>query len=617
MTHQPDPDRPAATATPRHDGGGRHHRRASSNRRRRALLALSGLVAVLLVGVVWLGLDALRARDELQTAAGLVRELQAQVLDGDRDSAATTLDRLQEHAAAAVDSAHGPHWSVAAALPVVGPNVRAVQLVSEVVDGLAQRALPGLLAATELVDPAALAPVGGRVDLEPLTAAAPAVVAADGEVRSAAERIGALDRAGLWASVSGPLDDLAVEVEDVATVTATAARAVQLLPPMLGSDGPREYLLLVQNTAEPRATGGIPGAVILLHAEDGVVQVREQRSGGPLVDLPAPVLPLTRAEQALFGEDLAADIRDVTFTPDFPRSAEIAQALWEQQVGGDVDGVLSVDPGALALLLAGTGPVPLDPGPVAEAAGGALTAQNAEQVLLSSVYLLLAEPVQQDDFFARTASAVFAAVAGGQGGATAAVDGLAEAARQGRLMVWSAHPEEQALLAGTVLSGELRGEVDGAPVVGVFLNDANADKMGFYLRTEVAAERTACRADGGQALTVTVTLTSAAPTSGLPSYVTGTDPGLPAGHLRMNLLLYAPTGGLVEDVRVSSGEPGVTSQVHDDLAVVGRTVQIGPGEMQRLEFDVTTGPGQAEAVILRTTPGILELPSEQGLQPCS
>lgn len=572
---------------------------------------------MLLVGVVWLGLDALRARDELQTAAGLVRELQAQVLAGDREPAAATLDRLQEHAAAAVDAAHGPHWSVAGALPLVGPNVRAVQVVSEVVDGLARRALPGLLEATELVDPAALAPVGGRVDLAPLAAAAPAVVAADDEVRSATERIGGVDRAGLWASVSDPLDDLAGEVEDVATVTATAARAVQLLPPMLGSDGPREYLLLVQNTAEPRATGGIPGAVILLRAEDGVVRVVEQRSGGPLIDLSTPVLPLTRAEQALFGEDLAADIRDVTFTPDFPRSAEIAQVLWEQQVGGGVDGVLSVDPGALALLLAATGPVPLDPGPVAEAAGGALTAQNAEQVLLSTVYLLLADPAAQDAFFARTASAVFAAVAGGQGGAAAAVDGLAEAARQGRLMVWSAHPEEQALLAGTVLSGELRGEVDGAPVVGVFLNDANADKMGFYLRTEVAAQRTACRDDGGQALTVTVTLTSAAPAGGLPPYVTGTDPDVPPGHLRMNLLLYAPTGGLVQDVRVSSGEPGVTSQVHDDLAVVGRTVQLGPGEMQRLEFDVTTGPGQAEAVILRTTPGILELPSEQGLQPCS
>ncbi len=50
----------------------------------------------------------------------------------------------------------------------------------------------------------------------------------------------------------------------VSLTTATAARAVRLLPPMLGADGPREYLLLVQNNAEQRATGGIPGSVVQL-----------------------------------------------------------------------------------------------------------------------------------------------------------------------------------------------------------------------------------------------------------------------------------------------------------------------------------------------------------------
>ena len=38
---------------------------------------------------------------------------------------------------------------------------------------------------------------------------------------------------------------------------------------MLGGDGPRNYLLVFQNNAEIRATGGLPGSWAEVHAEDG------------------------------------------------------------------------------------------------------------------------------------------------------------------------------------------------------------------------------------------------------------------------------------------------------------------------------------------------------------
>ncbi len=586
----------------------RHAARVARSRRRRRRWAWSlgvGVpVAVLLGGVAWLGLDALTARTELLAAGGLVGDLEVAVVDGDRAAAATTLAALQDHAERAAAATDGPHWSAAAALPWVGPDVAAVRTAAEVVDGLARRALPGLLDATDLVDPTTLAPVDGRVDLAPLVEAAPVVIAADAEVQAAGARLAEVDLDALWPMVAAPLTELTEQVREVSMTTATAARAVGLLPPMLGADGSREYLLLVQNSAEPRATGGIPGAVVLLRAEDGRVEVVEQRSGGPLVDLPAPVLPLSPAEERLFGGDLAADIRDVTFTPDFPRSGEIARALWAQQIGGEVDGVVSVDPGALALMLGAIGPVPLAPGPVATAVGGALTADNAVQALLSTVYLTVESPAEQDAFFAETAATVFGALVGGQGEASRSVDALAEAARQGRLMVWSAHPEEQALLEGTVLDGALRGSRAGHAVVGLYLNDANADKMGWYLGTEASVERLACRADGSQTLRLTVRLTNGAPAdaASLPRYVTGPEGDIPAGDTRMNVLVYASTGGYVEDVEVVGAEPGVTSQVHDGLSVVGRTVQLSPGQSQVILYTLVTGIENSPDVELRTTP---------------
>ena len=575
-------------------------RSRSSHRRsrtmRRVLFTLILLLALVAAAVVWVGVDALKARGQLQAAATQVHVLQDQVEKGDRKGAKVTLRSLQGHAAAAQARTHGPQWSVARTLPWVGPNVQAVQTVSEVIDGLAVKALPTLMDATSLVDPTTLAPVKGRVDLKPLVKAAPEVVAANAEVQSAARRIDEVNPNGLLPAVAAPLADLRAQVAKVALTTATAARAVQLLPPMMGADGPREYLLLVQNNSEQRATGGVP-TLILLRAVDGEVKVVQTRSaGGNLANLPKPILPLTAAEQALFSNFLGIYMADVTMTPDFPRSGQLARAIWRQQVGTDLDGVLSIDPGALANVLGATGPVTLS-------SGQSLTSNNAAQLLMNTVYLKILNPIKQDEFFAATAGSVFHAMVSGQGKPAAIVDALAQSAREGRLLVWSAHKNEQALLSGTVLSGGLVGVEGRSPVIGVYLNDGTAAKIGYYLRTDVAAIPTGCHPDGSQTVSVKVTLTNTAPADAadLPPYIASGN-AIPKGQVRTNVLLYAPSGGRVDDVRVIGADQGVFSQTHNGLSVVGKTVQLKPGQRVVIEYNLLTGKGQPGIPVLRVTP---------------
>jgi hypothetical protein len=52
-------------------------------------------------------------------------------------------------------------------------------------------------------------------------------------------------------------DDL---FSSVSTAVDTLSRTSRLLPDMLGRNGPRTYLVLVQNNAEWRSLGGIAGA---------------------------------------------------------------------------------------------------------------------------------------------------------------------------------------------------------------------------------------------------------------------------------------------------------------------------------------------------------------------
>ncbi|MEZ0446832.1 DUF4012 domain-containing protein [Cellulomonas sp. ICMP 17802] len=564
----------------------------------RSVLLGLGIVVVVVIGAgIWLATDAMRAKDALQAARADVRDLQAQVTAGDEAAADRTLVQLQAHAATAKSSTTGPVWTAASSLPWAGDNVSAVRTIARTVDDLAQHALPSLMEATTLVDPTALAPVDGRVDLAPLTQAAPQIVAADASVQLSAQQLEDIDTSALLGVVAEPVEQLRDQVQDVAVTTATAARAAQLVPAMMGADGPRNYLVLVQNNAEQRATGGIPGSVLLLHTDDGAVSVVEQRSGGSLSGLADPVLPLTDAEDVLFGPLLGTDMRDVTFTPDFPRTGALAKGIWEREVGGTIDGVLSVDPGTLALVLGATGPVTMPDGSV-------LTADNAVQALLNGVYLDMPDPKDQDAYFAGTSAAVFGAVVSGQGDAPAVLDALAEAARQGRLMLWSAAEGEQDRLAGTVLSGELQGADRDSAVIGVYLNDGTQAKMGYYLDLTIDAQATTCRPDGSQLVHADVTLTSTAPADAaqLPSYLVGLDNIVPLGDIRTNVLIYAPEGGGIESVRVKPDPQGLLAQIHDGLAVGGRTFTLKPGETGSLALDIVTGPKQMGDVHIRSTP---------------
>lgn len=574
-------------------------------RRRAAWLVVATVLVLLVAWGVWLGYDAVKARRELLAAADLLAGLQAEVLAGDTDVSAT-LGEVQVHAAAALESTHGPHWSAAAALPWVGDNVRAVQAVSEVVDTLAADVLPDLADVAAVVDPAALAPVDGRVDLAPLQAAAPTVVAAAEKVDAGQQRLDDIDADALWDVVASPLTDLRTKLDQLAMTTATASRAVQLLPPMMGAEGPRTYLVLVQNPAEPRATGGVP-ALVLVRADGGSIEIVEQRSA-ELGSLTEAVLPLTREELSLFSELVGGYMADVTFTPDFPRSGELAQAIWEQEVGTPLDGVLSIEPGAIGSILGVTGPVTLS-------SGETLSGANAAQWLMNSVYLDHESSPEREALFAEATGAAFGALTRGGWDATTMVDVLAADAREGRLMVWSSHEDEQRLIAPTVVSGELVGARGESPVIGVFFNDGSQSKIGYYLKADVTATVNTCLEDGSQDITVRVELTSTAPPDAatLPPYISG-GRVLPAGEMRTNVLVYAPEGGFVDDVRVEGAEPGVHSQMHEGLAVVGKTVVLAPGAGVILEYDIRTGPNHGGDPALRITPlAALAVEVNQGL----
>lgn len=570
-------------------------------RRRRRRWVVGGLLLAVVAVAAWGGLlawQAYAAYGHLRTAEDQITQLQAQVASGDAQATRATTEELREETAAARDAVHGPHWSVAAALPVVGRNVSAVQKVTEALDDVASGTADDLAEVTGVVDPADLLPVEGRIRLAPIRQATPHVAAIHEVVADADAHLADIDVAGLVGPLRGPVGDLVDTVDQLAYVTGAVATAGELMPSMLGADGPRHYLLLEQNNAEPRALGGYAGAVVLLRADDGRIELVQQRTGGSFGELARPALELTPAERALYGTQLARFMGNVTATPDFPRAARLAREIWRRDTGRTVDGVASIDPYTLQQVLAATGPVTMPDG---REVGG----DNAVQVLLNDVYKDILIRREQDEFFAQAAAAAFAKVVSGAGDRSGTAEALSDAAQQGRLMLWSSRPAEQKVIAGTAVSGVLRGSKGDAPLVGVYLHDRSAAKIAYYEQVRVVAEPTVCDSDGVRRLDVTVTLRSDAPAdaASLPPVLTGGGRAVKPGSVRTEVYVYAPEGGMVEGFDAAVGPDLVRTYVHDGLHVATHEVTLAPGGTAELTFDVSVPPRLHGDAQLRVTPG--------------
>ena len=82
----------------------------------------------------------------------------------------------------------------------------------------------------------------------------------------------------------------------------------------------------------------------------------------------------------------------------------------------------------------------------------------------------------------------------------------------------------------------------------------------------------------------------------------GLDNLVPLGDIRTNVLIYAPEGGGIESVRVKPDPQGLFAQIHDGLAVGGRTFTLKPGESGTLDMEIVTGKEQTGDVHIRSTP---------------
>lgn len=525
-------------------------RRGSRKRTLRRWLVW-GLPLVVLAYVVVLAVSAFIAYSALRDVVPLASEVQESVAAGDTAGAQASVDRVAEKTGVARAATDHVLWRGVEWIPFVGDDIASVRLAASAADDLVQEALKPFAG----VDIAAIGPENGAINLDAVrTLAEPMSQAA-----SATERVqidlSAIDTSTLLPPVESAVGQL---TEAVGTLWPTLVRLDDLmphLPTMLGADGPRNYIVIVQNNAEARTTGGNPASLMMLTADQGRISITQQAASTDFNNnREAPIIDLDSGTETLYGSRVGKFIQDTTMSPSFDETARLVRAFWQETYGDPGVGVLSLDPVALGYILSATGDVPLPD-------GDTLTAQNAVKVLLNSVYFkypgdTFAERDAQDSYFAAAAGGVFEKITSGSADIVKLAQAFGKAGAEGRIYFSSTDPIESQVVQGTTLSNPLPADNEDETALAVFVNDTTEGKLDFYANMSVEASSNVCQTDEAPTFTTKATYNytlQPGEVAELPTYIsTGTY--FERGVKATDMVFYGPVGGTYVSAKVDGAE---------------------------------------------------------------
>jgi hypothetical protein len=565
---------------------------------------------------LWIVITGLVARGDAVAIRNRLHQVQALVASGDAQGAEEVAADIPALAARAHRLTTGPAWFLGSEIPYLGRPLEIARGTTEATNAVGHDGLGILLKLIPNLDPATLRTNGHTINLSPLSADAPKLQTVAAIVDKAVARLDRVPSSSWFAPVNTLHANVEATLTSVDGYVDAAARASDVLPAMLGADGPKRYFIGLQNEAEMRGTGGLPGAFAILVADHGKLTFTHFESDTVL--LPAKTHQLidtgldfgANYDQAYASSSPTSLYVNSNVSPNFPYAAQIWAAMWEKQTGQHIDGAIAVDPGVLANLLAATGPVTTSMGAV-------LTGNTVVSLVEQEEYAIFNNNTERKNFLVAVLKSVANAAISGRPAASSLVQALSNSAKAHRVLVWSSDQSVEKLIEETNYSGVIPTG-SSRPFVGLVMNNSAAGKLDYYLKRSVAYQSTGCGST--RDVEVTISLENDAPASGLPSYVTERlDSDRPAnvrpGDNRALVDYYATDGAQLASVEVN----GVVSAANV-LEELGHPVYRIDLEMPRGTISTITlhliEPGSKAAPQIWYQPGVTPLNATVNTQSC-
>jgi len=373
---------------------------------------------------------------------------------------------------------------------------------------------------------------------------------------------------------------------DFAEIDNEISAVISGAPQLLGYLYPQQYLVVTQNSAEARGTGGILGALAIVELDKGNFKVLQANSNVIFPSERRTPIQMPEEFVALYGYDPGI-FQNSNLSPHFPYGAEIWMALWERKYGGSLDGVIAVDPIALSYILESTGPVRLEDGEV-------ITSENVVYKTLSEAYKRFEDDnLARKEYLVRMMKAVFTKIERQEFKRLDFAHQIERAILANRLLVYSRDVATQQKIALTKLAGNMT--LDPNNEFRAVIKNTDASKLDYYLDREVKIESVSCHSETLSRISVKVTNTLESG-EGLPAYVlTRADRGKPAdyvkGQHRFELFLYGPTfSSFSAGSRSGKGKLGGVG-IERNRPVLVTDIDLKPGQSEVISAEFKGGFG--------------------------
>lgn len=593
-----------SSTRPTSNGLVRHRHRKGERKKRCVAAVVAAIVAVVLVAFGVSGFMLLNSAKTVKSQAKetveIVGGLKDKVTSGDFSTLPDDAKKINELCSSMKKETSSPVWTMASFIPVYGSDINAARTMVDALSDVSSGAL------VPMADNLARATPGklfqdGTINVSALQAVADSLSDSSKVFKSANEKIQGIGDTHI-AQVTELVDKAKDGFATLDGAVDAAEKVAPVLPQMLGANGQtRNYLVYAMNNVEIRACGGFGGSQGLISVTDGQMSIGDFVPRIGLSEDEA-VESVDEEDEALFGNHSNLYNSGNTYSPDWPRNSQRVAALWKSQYGQDVDGVVGIDPVFLQYLLGLVGNVSLPDGTVVDGT-------NAAKVLMHDVYWNY--PVEESDgIFASVASAAFDKILGGIGDVdvTKLVGAFERGAEEGRLIAWMRNDDEQNAIKETGIDASLPDPDDPSadPVAGVYFNNLSFSKLDWYLNADTQIGQGVKNGDGTCSYRITVTLTNIMTqeeAGKLPDYVAASAPDAARDDERLNVSLFAPTGGNISDLTVEGTQFGLGAATWHGIPFYSGTVDLHAGETTTITYTLTTSAEAGDKPLaLRQTP---------------
>jgi Protein of unknown function (DUF4012) len=374
-----------------------------------------------------------------------------------------------------------PLYDLARAVPVardalgeVPHFVAAANYSSDAAKGtldIAQNALrgPDKLIAKDPDDPKG----GSQIRLERVAAISETLDEIRADIGRARKELQAVDLKKVPRRLRADVRDGVEKATNTDETLADAQAGFKILPRILGSDGARNYLFGMQNSAELRGTGGAMLQFKLLTIENGKPHLVE---GGSVYELDKNreqiSIPLPEDAWYVAEIDDAQRFGNANWSPDWPLSAQLTDA-YAHATKPDLpkfDGIIAVDPTTMQNLMPGVGQY--------ETKASYVTTNRIIYLILYKAYASYPIPGVRRKVLSQIVDGFYEGMLK-PSHPTELVRGMGKSLARKNMQVWMADPAEQAYVKRMGWDGALKPATN-ADYLNVVQQNVGGNKLNYF-----------------------------------------------------------------------------------------------------------------------------------------